>query len=82
MLINPNCEFELNFIPYHTLGQWFNSIKLNYNNQYNDDNHIETLEIYHVDKALEQSIIDWLPEFNKIKSANYYQNINKVILDF
>ena len=23
ILTNGNCEFELNFIPFHTLGQWF-----------------------------------------------------------
>ena len=23
ILTNSNCEFELNFIPFHTLGQWF-----------------------------------------------------------
>ncbi|CAF4123889.1 unnamed protein product, partial [Rotaria sordida] len=41
MLINPNCEFELNFIPLNTL-------------------------------------IDWLPEFNKIKSAIDLQKILKI----
>ncbi|CAF4124212.1 unnamed protein product, partial [Rotaria sordida] len=41
MLINPNCEFELNFIPLNTL-------------------------------------IDWLPEFNKIKSAIDLQQILKI----
>ena len=25
VLTNPNCEFEANYIPLHTLGQWANS---------------------------------------------------------
>jgi hypothetical protein len=33
MLTNPNCEFELNFIPYHTLAQWFHSFETNHSNE-------------------------------------------------
>ncbi|CAF1464001.1 unnamed protein product [Rotaria magnacalcarata] len=80
ILSNPNCEFELNFVPLNTLSQWFQSIKLNEKHrQYdNDENDTFRLEIYQVDKALNQSLIDWLPEFNKIKSANYSQEIIKI----
>jgi protein O-GlcNAcase/histone acetyltransferase len=78
MLINPNCEFELNFIPLNTLGQWFESFKINEKRDQIDDERIETLDIYQVDKAFEQSLIQWLPEFNKIKSANDEQQSLKV----
>jgi protein O-GlcNAcase/histone acetyltransferase len=79
MLINPNCEFELNFIPLNTLGQWFESLKINEKrDQIDDDDRIETLDIYQVDKAFQQSLIQWLPEFNKIKSANDSQQSLKV----
>ncbi|CAF3557880.1 unnamed protein product, partial [Rotaria sp. Silwood2] len=67
MLTNPNCEFELNFIPYHTLGQWFHLLKIDEKRDKIDQDNIQSSEIYQVDKALHQSIIDWLPEFNKIK---------------
>ncbi|CAF1341997.1 unnamed protein product, partial [Rotaria sordida] len=79
MLLNPNCEFELNFIPLHTLGQWFQLIKINEKqDQFDDDNNIETSEIYQIDKVFHKSLIDWLPEFNKIKSANDSQQIVKI----
>lgn len=77
MLINPNCEFELNFIPIHTLGQWFESIKINEkrdkiddNVDEDDDDSIQTAEVYQVEKAFHQALHQWLPEFNKVKSAN------------
>jgi protein O-GlcNAcase/histone acetyltransferase len=84
MLINPNCEFELNFIPLNTLGQWFQSLKINENQDQIDDNDdddsLQITQIYQVNKALDQALIDWLPEFNKIKSAIDSQHILKVIL--
>lgn len=46
-LINPNCEFEVNFIPMNTLGQWFRSSKDN---------------PYQVDNALTQALLDWREE--------------------
>ncbi len=76
MLINPNCEFELNFIPLNTLGQWFQTITINENQDQIDDDddddensHLQITQIYQVNKALDQALIDWLPEFNKSKSA-------------
>ncbi|CAF5055775.1 unnamed protein product, partial [Rotaria sp. Silwood1] len=78
ILLNPNCEFELNFIPLNTLGQWFKLININEkDNNYNKD-FIKTSSIYEVNKAFEKSLIDWLPEFNKIKSANDSQQILKI----
>ncbi|CAF1317521.1 unnamed protein product [Adineta steineri] len=82
MLANPNCEFELNFIPLNTLGQWFESLKINEKREKIDDNDdddsIQTSEIYQVDKAFHQSLIQWLPEFNKVKSANDSQHNPKI----
>jgi hypothetical protein len=80
MLTNPNCEFELNFIPLNTLGQWFELLRINESEDEIDDDeeNIETTNIYDVEKAFQKSLIDWLPEFNKIKSANDSQQILKV----
>ncbi len=70
LLTNPNCEFELNFIPLNTLGQWFQSLIIN---EIDDEENI-----YNVEKAFDQSLIQWLPEFNRIKSANDSQQISKM----
>jgi protein O-GlcNAcase/histone acetyltransferase len=76
MLINPNCEFELNFVPLNTLGQWFQTITINENQDQIDDDDddensgLQITQIYQVHKALDQALIDWLPEFNRTKSAN------------
>ncbi|CAF1646108.1 unnamed protein product, partial [Adineta ricciae] len=85
MLTNPNCEFELNYIPIHTLGQWFESIKINEkrdkiddNVDDDDDDSVQTIEVYQVDKAFHQALIQWLPEFNKIKSANDFLHSVKI----
>lgn len=85
MLTNPNCEFELNFIPLNTLGQWFQSLKLNEIQDQIDDNDEESLQIqqvYRVETALDQALIDWLPEFNKIKSACDSIKVCKLKFDF
>ena len=55
MLINPNCEFELNFIPLNTLGQWFQSFA-----QQSGEND------YQVNEALHRAIEQWLPLFNQV----------------
>jgi protein O-GlcNAcase/histone acetyltransferase len=74
MLINPNCEFELNFIPLNTLGQWFRSLPINEIDDDDDDQE----NIYNIEKAFDRSLIQWLPEFNQIKSANDSQQISKI----
>jgi len=81
MLTNPNCEFELNYIPLNTLGQWFQSLTINESRDDIDDDEdsIQTSDIYHVEKAFNQSLIHWLPEFNKTKSAHDSHQILKVI---
>ncbi|CAF4727699.1 unnamed protein product, partial [Rotaria sp. Silwood2] len=60
ILLNRNCEFELNFVPSHTLD------------------FLQTSSTHEVDKAFHKSLIDWLPEFNKIKSVNDSQQILKI----
>ena len=89
MLINPNCESDLNFIPFHTLGQWFHSLTINNNeDQIVDDdeededeqNNLSLTQIYQVNKALDQALIDWLPEYNKTKSALDIHQSSKVNL--
>jgi protein O-GlcNAcase/histone acetyltransferase len=71
MLINPNCEFELNFIPLNTLGQWFQSLAINEidvnDDDDDDDENIPRSNVFDVEKAFEQSLVQWLPEFNLIK---------------
>ena len=47
LLINPNCEFEVNFIPLNTLAQWF---------------HSSPATPYRVEEALEKALRDWLDE--------------------
>ncbi|CAF1565035.1 unnamed protein product, partial [Didymodactylos carnosus] len=71
LLSNPNCEFECNFIPLHTLGQWYSYYQkpmTKYDEEeediINDQEHIT----YESSRALERAIVAWLPEFNRIKN--------------
>ena len=68
LLINPNCEFEVNFIPFNTLGQWFHSLNLSSTEQIDDDDDT-SFDVYRPGQALDKALLDWLPEFNKIKSS-------------
>ncbi|CAF4594949.1 unnamed protein product, partial [Rotaria magnacalcarata] len=76
----PNCEFELNFIPLHTLGQWYQSLRINESQDQIDDDEdsLQIPQIYLPNKALDQALIDWLPEFQKVKSAYDSQKIVKI----
>lgn len=68
LLINPNCECEVNFIPLNTLGQWFHSLNLSSPEQIDDDDD-QSFDVYHAGRALDKALLDWLPEFNKIKAS-------------
>ena len=54
LLINPNCEFELNFVALNTLGQWIRSLPVD---------QCDT-SIDQVDSWLQSALVDWLPELN------------------
>lgn len=83
VLTNPNCEFEPNFIAIHTLAQWSKctadancdlsaDIKLETESENGSVEDIPTHigpNTYHPKKALRIAIGEWLPEFNKTKTA-------------
>ena len=87
LLSNPNCEFELNFIPLNTLGQWFQSIQIHSNREQidddeeNDDPSTDPLKsIYQPEQALSHAIHQWLTEFHKMKSPVDWLFPPKVLL--
>ncbi|HRI12500.1 MAG TPA: beta-N-acetylglucosaminidase domain-containing protein [Verrucomicrobiota bacterium] len=53
ILINPNCEFDLNFVPIHTLAA------------YARNNSVWNLRTIH--EAWRQAIRDWIPEFHALE---------------
>ena len=61
MLVNPNCEFEWNFIPLNTLGQWFQFFP-----EQSDGNLCSSSNVYQVDRAFHRAIEEWLPLFNQV----------------
>ncbi|XP_055055331.1 protein O-GlcNAcase isoform X1 [Misgurnus anguillicaudatus] len=54
LLLNPNCEFEANFIPLHTLGSWLQEGK----EEKGDE------EGYSVERALSVALQDWMKELS------------------
>ncbi|XP_005950142.1 protein O-GlcNAcase [Haplochromis burtoni] len=56
LLLNPNCEFEANYIPLHTLGSWHRAGK--------EDTKDEECE-YCPDRALSAALKDWMEELNQ-----------------
>lgn len=83
---NPNCEYEANFIPIHTIAQWSKcnsdakcmSSEVSANIRLETESESGSEDIpshlspttYHPKKALKIAIKDWLPEFYKNKSAH------------
>ncbi|CAK6967912.1 protein O-GlcNAcase [Scomber scombrus] len=56
LLLNPNCEFEANYIPLHTLGSWNRAEK--------EERKDEECE-YCPDRALSAALQDWMEELNQ-----------------
>ncbi|WAR20929.1 OGA-like protein [Mya arenaria] len=66
VLTNPNCEFEANYIPLHTLGQWSRSNKNGVKKDIITDDDINNFDSkYQPKHALKIAIADWLMELNK-----------------
>uniref|UniRef100_A0A3P9HZE9 protein O-GlcNAcase n=1 Tax=Oryzias latipes TaxID=8090 RepID=A0A3P9HZE9_ORYLA len=56
LLLNPNCEFEANYIPLHTLGSWLRAGK----------EEMKDEECYYCpDRALTAALHDWMEELNQ-----------------
>ncbi|XP_070785948.1 protein O-GlcNAcase [Enoplosus armatus] len=56
LLLNPNCEFEANYIPLHSLGSWYRAGK--------EERKDEECE-YCPDRALSAALRDWMEELNQ-----------------
>uniref|UniRef100_A0A669BID2 protein O-GlcNAcase n=1 Tax=Oreochromis niloticus TaxID=8128 RepID=A0A669BID2_ORENI len=60
LLLNPNCEFEANYIPLHTLGSWHRAGKEDTKGEGSN----EECE-YCPDRALSAALKDWMEELNQ-----------------
>ncbi|XP_035481634.1 protein O-GlcNAcase [Scophthalmus maximus] len=56
LLLNPNCEFEANYIPLHTLGSWHRAGEEERKDEESD---------YCPDRALSAALHDWMEELNQ-----------------
>lgn len=87
---NPNCEYEANFIPIHTLGQWSKCTKDASECQSNSDIKLESESengsiedvpvemdacVYHHRNALRIAIQEWIAEFYKVKNPQIKPNL-------
>lgn len=89
VLTNPNCEYEANFIPIHTLSQWIkcssdanenvcSDIKLESeleNGSFEDIPTELNSTTYHPKNALRISIKEWISEFYRDKSPSIKSGI-------
>ncbi|XP_016890069.1 protein O-GlcNAcase isoform X2 [Cynoglossus semilaevis] len=57
LLLNPNCEFEANYIPLHTLGSWYRSGA--------EEERKDEESEYCPDRALSAALHDWMDELNQ-----------------
>ncbi|MFT7797441.1 protein O-GlcNAcase-like [Arapaima gigas] len=58
LLLNPNCEFEANFIPLHSLGTWYRAGGVG-------DEKTDGEGGYCPEKALSTALKDWMEELNQ-----------------
>uniref|UniRef100_A0A667WM74 protein O-GlcNAcase n=1 Tax=Myripristis murdjan TaxID=586833 RepID=A0A667WM74_9TELE len=60
LLLNPNCEFEANYIPLHTLGSWYRAGKEEKKGEGSGGK-----DEYCPDRALSAALHDWMDELNQ-----------------
>ncbi|KAL2087625.1 hypothetical protein ACEWY4_016453 [Coilia grayii] len=56
VLLNPNCEFEANYIPLHTLAAW---------HRCGQEDRKDDAAQYCPDRALNTALLDWIEELNQ-----------------
>lgn len=64
LLLNPNCEYEANYVPFFSLGEW---------------NKAKSQEDYDKEKVFEQGLVKWLAEFNpeiRLDEVRLFANLN------
>uniref|UniRef100_A0A673CSL1 Si:dkey-183c6.8 n=1 Tax=Sphaeramia orbicularis TaxID=375764 RepID=A0A673CSL1_9TELE len=84
LLLNPNCEFEANYIPLHTLGSWYRAGKeerkgegINGGKGGRENEECE----YCPDRALSAALRDWMEELNQpLQAGNRLLYINTALL--
>uniref|UniRef100_A0A8C8FP49 GH84 domain-containing protein n=1 Tax=Oncorhynchus tshawytscha TaxID=74940 RepID=A0A8C8FP49_ONCTS len=60
LLLNPNCEFEANYIPLHTLGTWYRTGREEKKGKKRDEEHQ-----YCPEMALSTALHDWMEELSQ-----------------
>uniref|UniRef100_A0A8C7TVJ0 protein O-GlcNAcase n=1 Tax=Oncorhynchus mykiss TaxID=8022 RepID=A0A8C7TVJ0_ONCMY len=60
LLLNPNCEFEANYIPLHTLGTWYRTGRKEKKGKKRDEEHQ-----YCPEMALSTALHDWMEELSQ-----------------
>ena len=85
LLTNPNCEYECNFVPIHTLGSWLevvqNVSESESNEQSSCDNKTcDREQVYDSDLALQKAVEDWLLDIITMKKL-FQKKLRNLNLD-
>ena len=85
ILTNPNCEYECNFVPIHTLGSWLKAVQNVSGSESNEQNTCENKtcdgeQMYDSDLALQKAVEDWLLEITTMKKL-FQKNFRNLNLD-
>ena len=85
ILTNPNCEYECNFVPIHTLGSWLKAVQNVSGSESNEQNTCENKtcdgeQMYDSDLALQKAVEDWLLEITTMKKL-FQKNFRNFNLD-
>ena len=85
ILTNPNCEYECNFVPIHTLGSWLKAVQNVSGSESNEQNTCKNKtcdgeQMYDSDLALQKAVEDWLLEITTMKKL-FQKNLRNLNLD-
>lgn len=63
VLLNPNCQYEANYLPIYTLGEWFHSDE-DYDHENMNKNVLQPKIYYEPDQSLARGISKWIYFYN------------------
>ena len=63
VLLNPNCQYEANFLPIYTLGEWYHSDS-DFDSENMNNHIIQPRVLYEPEQSLARGIAKWIHLFN------------------
>ncbi|CAD6190556.1 unnamed protein product [Caenorhabditis auriculariae] len=70
LLSNPNCKYEVNFVPFNTMADWFHCVLDSNDDEEEEMIQGEELMFYNPEKSAQAAIATWMHEFHSVNGPS------------